>query len=449
MQLTFAVATAKPKVRSRYPDIPLPSRQYGSKDGVPTISFTTSEHQALTNRIRHTIVAKFQATRPPLAAFKSHIDMHWNLKGNVTLSSNWDGRHVVIFLDSDDDISAALVCPFWKVQHAFFRLFEWTQDYNPKKEDTRVTKWIKMPGLPMEFFTRSSIKAIVSSFAHFLDIDDRTYHMNSLQCARACVELDVADNIPAKVWISAGEQSFFQDIVVEGGIAYCTKYKIHGHEISCCRKAIKKPDQQQPPKEIPAKKVAADSEGWQVPNKRKAARGKFITTADHIHQQDNTEQSSQKNAMALVVAQTTDTSPRDKDLIHPMSPEIETDLPALTPNINNAPDTESHNEAQPEKEMDLPQSMDSRAMLADMKLNPIIPIQAPVKASGHKIQLQPSTKFPKETHPKALKKAVEHQHTAPPRGPSSSSTPLQGIATKDLNTGRVTEDTHISSGPHV
>lgn len=94
-----------------------------------------------------------------------------------------------------------------------------------------MTKWIKFPGLPMEFFTRSCVKAIISSFAHFLNIYDHTYLMNSLQCARPCVELDVAKQVPPRVWISAGDQSFFQDIVVEGGLAYCTKCKIHGYKL--------------------------------------------------------------------------------------------------------------------------------------------------------------------------------------------------------------------------
>lgn len=239
----------------------------------------------MTHRIRFTAVAKFQAARPPLSAIKQHIDAHWNVKGNISLSPNWDGRHVVIFLDSEDDLNAALVCPHRKVQNALFRLFRWTADYNPKKESTLVTKWINLPGLPMEFFTRSCVKAIVSSFAHFLDIDERTYSMNSLQCARACVELDVNNPIPSKIWISAGDLSFHQDIIVEGGVSYCSKCKIHGHDYTSCKKrstagprpATTGPRLTDLPREAQSDKgpIITD-DGWKQVTKRKAARGTIL-----------------------------------------------------------------------------------------------------------------------------------------------------------------------------
>lgn len=119
-------------------------------------------------------------------------------------------------LDSKEDVNEALFCPFRKVRHAYFWLFCWSPDYNQKKKSSMVAKWIKLSGLSMKFFTRSCIKAIVSSFAHFLDIDDLTYVMNSLQSARARVELDVSKPVPPRVWTAAGDHSLFK-AVVEGG----------------------------------------------------------------------------------------------------------------------------------------------------------------------------------------------------------------------------------------
>ncbi|KAL9670046.1 hypothetical protein QQ045_007597 [Rhodiola kirilowii] len=164
----------------------------------------------------------------------------WKIKGRVTIFSNWDDRHVVIILDSEKDVNEVLTNPLRRVGHTMFRLFRWTPDYNPKKESTTVTKWIRFPGLPMEMFDRAVLRSIVSSFVVFLDYDARTKEMESLSFARACVELDVTRSVPSSVWINLpDDKGFFQEIVVEGDLRYCSKCKIHGHELATCRKVNK------------------------------------------------------------------------------------------------------------------------------------------------------------------------------------------------------------------
>ncbi|CAM8923896.1 unnamed protein product [Rhodiola kirilowii] len=90
-------------------------------------------------------------------------------------------------------------------------------------------------------FYRQAIRSLVSSFANFLDIDTRTKEVASLSYARACVELDVTKEILSNMWINLpGDKGFFQDVIIEGNIAYCNKCKkLHGHDVCSCRKVIK------------------------------------------------------------------------------------------------------------------------------------------------------------------------------------------------------------------
>ncbi|CAM8917057.1 unnamed protein product [Rhodiola kirilowii] len=237
---TFASILTKPKVTPRFPEIQLASRQYGTKDGVPSISFSPAEYQAATQRLAHTLIAKFQIGRPPFEVVKKTMLSAWKIEGRVTIASNWDDRHVIIILDSEKDVNEILTNPLRRVRHTMFRLFRWSADYNPKKESPTVTKWIRFPDMPMEMFDRAILRSIVSSFAVFLDCDDRTKEMDSLNFARTCVELDVTKAIPSSVWINLpNDKGFFQEIVVEGGLKYCSKCKIHGHEIATCRKTNK------------------------------------------------------------------------------------------------------------------------------------------------------------------------------------------------------------------
>ncbi|KAL9662760.1 hypothetical protein QQ045_027594 [Rhodiola kirilowii] len=168
----------------RFLDIILPSRQYGVKEGVPAITFSTNDYQAITMQLEFTLIAKFQMGRPTLDEIKKFMLDNCGLEGRVTINSNWDDHHVVIILDSE------------------VMLFRWEADYNPKKEGTRITKWIRLPGLPMEFFVPACLKAIVSSFASYLGIDEKTKERSALNYARVCVELDVRKALPARVWIN-------------------------------------------------------------------------------------------------------------------------------------------------------------------------------------------------------------------------------------------------------
>lgn len=209
-RLTFAALLAKPKSGMRFPELKLPSRQYGVKEGVPAINFSPSEYQAATNRFVHTLIAKFQAGRPTLQEIRKFMTENWLLTGRCTITSCWDDRHLIIILDNEDDVRTALTHHQRKVGHALFRLFRWEAGYNPKKEIPKTTKWIRLPGLPFELFDRAIIRSIVSSFADFLDIDDKTKGLSALAYARACVEFDVTLPIPSKVWINLpGDRGFY------------------------------------------------------------------------------------------------------------------------------------------------------------------------------------------------------------------------------------------------
>lgn len=204
------------------------------------MSFSASEYQAATRRFEHTLIAKFQMGRPTLAEIRTFMASNWGFSKQCTISPCWDDRHIIIILDNEEDVCKALTFPVRKIWHTYFRLFRWERGYNPKKEIPKTTKWIRLPNLPIELFDRSFIKAIVSSFASFLDIDTRTKDLTALVYARACVELDVTTPIPAKVWINLPEdRGYYQDIIVEGSLAYCLKCRTHGHDVSSCRKGNK------------------------------------------------------------------------------------------------------------------------------------------------------------------------------------------------------------------
>ncbi|KAL9691594.1 hypothetical protein QQ045_012018 [Rhodiola kirilowii] len=148
----------------------------------------------------------------------------------------------MIIIDSEEDARVALTSPLRKVRHAMFRFFRYTPDYNPRKESSTTTKWVRLPGIHPAFVTKNFVASIVNSFGYFLDLDERSKACATLKYARTCVELDVTRPIPDEVRIALSDgRVFWKRIEVEGNLSYCSHCKIHGHSLADCRK--KKPSE--------------------------------------------------------------------------------------------------------------------------------------------------------------------------------------------------------------
>ncbi|KAL9673365.1 hypothetical protein QQ045_029621 [Rhodiola kirilowii] len=239
-KLSFVSASSKPVLQPRFQPIPLTSRQYGQVDGKPAVYFSAAEFDAGVALFRYSLVAKFSVGRPPIAEIREVFKGNWPIKGRATISDIWDGRHLMIILDSKDDARIALTSLIRKVGHAMFRLFRYTPDYNPRRESTTTTKWVRLPGLHPGFFSRNYVAEIVNYFGNFLDLDTRTKACALLKYARACVEVDVSKKIPEEVNIVLSDgRKFRQRIEVEVNLSYCAHCKIHGHTLMDCRKKKK------------------------------------------------------------------------------------------------------------------------------------------------------------------------------------------------------------------
>ncbi|KAL9664996.1 hypothetical protein QQ045_020405 [Rhodiola kirilowii] len=178
--------------------------------------------------------------RPSIEEICLVFKEHWPVKGMATVSDIWGSRHLMIILDSEEDAKVSLTSSLRKVGHAMFRLFRYTPDYNPRRESTTTTKWVRLPGLHPDFVTRNYVAGIMNYFGYFLDLDDRSKACSKLRFARAYVEIDVSKPIPVEVRITLSDgRMFWQKIEIEGNLSFCSHCNIHGHTLAECRR--KKP----------------------------------------------------------------------------------------------------------------------------------------------------------------------------------------------------------------
>ncbi|KAL9685801.1 hypothetical protein QQ045_023255 [Rhodiola kirilowii] len=219
-----------------FPSIQLAARQYRIKEGKPVISFTTSEFQVGEDHLKHALVAKFTGGRPVISEVRQSFMQLWAINGRCSIGA-LDAKHILIVLESENDARTVLAHPIRKLGHSPFRIFRWSWDFSTKREATTTTNWIRLDNLPPVLNNPGYIESIVAAFAKYLAVDIRTRTFTNPNYARVCIEIDSTQTLPEEVWIATGSESgYWQRIIYENTLQYCTKCHLHGHSLRNCRK---------------------------------------------------------------------------------------------------------------------------------------------------------------------------------------------------------------------
>ncbi|KAL9658960.1 hypothetical protein QQ045_028188 [Rhodiola kirilowii] len=185
---TAVARDAKPTCERRFQTIRLPARQYGTKDGKPSIAFTIAEQQAGIENLRHSQVVKFSGGRPPIEVIRTALLEAWSPSGACSIGT-WDARHILAVMESEHDFRKALSHPSRKMGHSLFRVFRWSVAFDSKTEPSSVSTWVRMTNLPPQLFNPGYIELIANSFGRFLAVDNKTAVLSNPSFARALVSL--------------------------------------------------------------------------------------------------------------------------------------------------------------------------------------------------------------------------------------------------------------------
>ncbi|KAL9669371.1 hypothetical protein QQ045_006917 [Rhodiola kirilowii] len=182
----------------RFPPIQLPARQYGTKEGKPSISFTAAEQQAGIDNLKHSLVVKFSGGRPPIEVVRTALEEAWKVNGACSIGA-LDTRHILVVLQSEADARLVLSHPMRKLGHSLFRIFRWSVEFDTKKEPSTTITWVRMASLPLQMYNQGYIEPIINSFGRFLALDNKTVAFNNPSFARVCMEVDVSKLLPEEV----------------------------------------------------------------------------------------------------------------------------------------------------------------------------------------------------------------------------------------------------------
>lgn len=109
------------------------------------------------------------------------------------------------------------------------RARRWTPDFHPLRESSIAPVWVNLPRLPVNLFDTAALKRIASVFGRPIRPDVGTVDLSRLTAARFCVEVDLLQPLPTRIWIQNGKRGYLQEVVYDHIPKYCRFCFMIGH----------------------------------------------------------------------------------------------------------------------------------------------------------------------------------------------------------------------------
>ncbi|KAK1305368.1 hypothetical protein QJS10_CPB11g01695 [Acorus calamus] len=175
---------------------------------------------------------------PVFTPFLQFIKNLWKPKGEIHLSFQGNGFFMVRF-DLEEDLIHVLEGGPWSMANRPFVIQRWNRNIRFELERLKsIPLWIKLPNLPLHFWSRTCLGRIASLIGTPLYLDSPTALKSRTAYARVCVEVDAGFELPDKVFVEVrnGDREAIK-ITYDWKPQACTHCQTFGHDDSlCCKK---------------------------------------------------------------------------------------------------------------------------------------------------------------------------------------------------------------------
>lgn len=202
-----------------------------------TFSPDPSALKASQEALSKSLIGKFLGRHPPIPSIIRDVHMKWGY-GDKIIVTKMAGGFFLFRFDSSlppDASSMVLAGGPWNLGGKLIKLAHWRPDFRPLEEDiVSAPVWIRMEGLPLEFWSPKLLLPLVSCIGKPLKVDALTATKERTEFARICVEINLQTPLIHKIWIDRGSCSYFQKIQYENLPMVCFRCKSIGHLTKDC-----------------------------------------------------------------------------------------------------------------------------------------------------------------------------------------------------------------------
>ncbi|XP_059074990.1 uncharacterized protein LOC131875008 [Cryptomeria japonica] len=177
----------------------------------------------------NSLVGKFMGPCPNIEVVRAYVKRKWALKGNVEISALPKGLLSFAFSCEEDKIRILCGNP-WLARKIALVLQKWHPNLNMSEYLlVQVPVWVKLPGLPLEFWAESIFLGIASSFGEILSIDPIIASRRRLTHARFCIGVTHDVDMLEQIDIVSKLGTWKQQIEYESIPFSCFHCKKEGH----------------------------------------------------------------------------------------------------------------------------------------------------------------------------------------------------------------------------
>nr|DAD23207.1 TPA_asm: hypothetical protein HUJ06_024670 [Nelumbo nucifera] len=160
----------------------------------------------------------------------------------------------LIIFSSQRDYDKVLKNGPWMVNGKYLVLVPWKPGFNPLKAKLEsVDIWVRLPGLPIECWSRDDLEVILQNVGEVLKLDD-TIEMSRTLYLRICVRVNLTKPFILEIPLTSEEERNSINVFYENFFDLCINCGWRGHKAYECPKA---------------KQNVNNQDGWVIVNRRK------------------------------------------------------------------------------------------------------------------------------------------------------------------------------------
>ncbi|KAL4285114.1 hypothetical protein GQ457_16G010640 [Hibiscus cannabinus] len=215
------------------------------RDGdFPSIRFSERVHERIDYGMRQAVIVRLLGRNIGYKTLFSRIKALWALKGSYQLV-DLENSYFLVKLQLEEDYNRVLSDGPWTIYGSYLTVQPWSRSFTTSvAHPSQVIVWIRLPGLPYHYYTKSLFKRIAAVIGQVVRVDYNTLEGERGKFARLAVMVDLN-----KPFLSCvGIDDFVQSIEYEGLNLICFTCGMYGHVKDVCGVSKEnghgKPDQQ-------------------------------------------------------------------------------------------------------------------------------------------------------------------------------------------------------------
>ena len=177
----------------------------------------------------YALICKFVGYWPAEKDMLTWIQQRWKPKGHVELKLGAKGFFTVIFSNLEDRERIFEEGPYFMNNAGLF-MRDWVDCYNPEKESMLAAPiWIRLFGLPTEFWDPEILKGIGNTIGSFVKVAESTKRGRYTTYARICAYMNITEPLLDSIELEYHDEIWNQPIDYEHIPFRCRRCHEYGH----------------------------------------------------------------------------------------------------------------------------------------------------------------------------------------------------------------------------